>query len=190
MRKVILLMHVSLDGFVAGPEGEMDWINVESEMFDDVAKLTNEADTAIYGRVTFRMMENYWPTAGEKATATKHDIEHSRWANNAVKVVFSKTLKETAWKNTRIYHEDVAGEIAKLKAQPGMNMLLIGSPGLAQTFMRHNLLDEYRLYVNPIILGTGIPLFKHNSDRVNLTLKDIKQFHSGVLGLHYETRRK
>jgi dihydrofolate reductase len=189
MRRVILLMHVSLDGFVAGPNGEMDWINVESELFDQVGKLTNEADTAIYGRVTFQMMENYWPTAGEKATATKHDVEHSRWANNAVKVVFSKTLKETMWKNTRIFHENISDEIAKLKAQPGMNMLLIGSPGLAQAFMRQNLLDDYWLYVNPVILGTGIPLFKHNSEKVNLVLKNVKQFHSGVISLHYETKR-
>lgn len=194
MRKVVLLMHVSLDGFVGGPNGEMDWIHVDDEMFDTVGKLTDEADTAIYGRVTYEMMESYWPTAAEQPTATKHDIEHANWVNAAVKIVISKTLKETdpiviGWNNTRIIHDNLPGEIQKLKQQRGKNLLMIGSPTTVHSFMQHKLIDEYRLYINPVILGNGIPLFKWIKDRINLKLLEAKTFKAGVVGLHYETKR-
>src|SRR5258708_2542026 len=126
MRKVILLMHTSLDGFVAGPNGEMDWIVFDEELADDVGKLTDGADTALYGRITFQMMESYWPTAGQNPTATKHDIEHSNWVNNALKIVFSKSLKKTDWENTRIISDNITEEIPEIKKQPGKNLLLIG----------------------------------------------------------------
>ena len=193
MRKVVLLMHVSLDGFVGGPNGEMDWIHVDDEMFDTVGKLTDEADTAIYGRVTYEMMESYWPTAAEQPTATKHDIEHSNWVNAAVKIVISRTLKETdpiviGWNNTRIIHDNLPAEIQKLKQQPGKNLLMIGSPSTVHSFMQYGLIDEYRLYINPVILGNGIPLFKGIKDRINLKLIESKTFNAGVVRLHYEAK--
>jgi dihydrofolate reductase len=86
-------MHTSLDGFVGGPNGEMDWIDVDDEMFEYAGQRTREADTALYGRVTYQMMESYWPTAGDQPTATKHDIEHSKWYNSVAKVVVSRTMK-------------------------------------------------------------------------------------------------
>ena len=95
MRKIISFMHISLDGFVAGPNGEMDWIKVDQEIFDYVGKRISEGDTALYGRVTYQMMESYWPTAGDKPTATKHDIEHSKWYKKVHKVVLSKTMKDS-----------------------------------------------------------------------------------------------
>src|SRR5688572_4971006 len=93
MGRLVLFMHTSLDGFVAGPGGEMDWINVDEEMFDFAASRTNEADTALYGRVTFEMMEAYWPTAASQPNATKHDKVHSSWYNRVTKVVISKSLQ-------------------------------------------------------------------------------------------------
>jgi dihydrofolate reductase len=190
MRKVILLMHASLDGFVGGPNGEMDWIHVDDEMFDDVGKLTDEADTALYGRVTYQMMESYWPTAAEQPGATQHDIEHSNWTNNNLKIVFSKTLKATSWDKTRIISENIAGEIKKLKQQPGKNLLLIGSPRLVHYFTQQGLIDEYWIFVNPVILGNGIPLFKDIKDLIHLRHLDTKTFTSGVVGLHYELKSK
>jgi dihydrofolate reductase len=86
VRRLVLFMHTSLDGFVAGPSGEMDWIDVNEEMFDYAGQRTREADTALYGRVTYQIMESYWPTAGDQPTATKHDIEHSKWYNSVAKV--------------------------------------------------------------------------------------------------------
>lgn len=181
-------MHVSLDGFVAGPKGEMDWIKVDEELFEPVGKITEDADTAIYGRVTFKMMESYWPTAAEKPNATKHDIEHSRWANKALKVVFSRTLTHSGWHNTRFISDHLEEEILNLKRQSGKNILLIGSPGLVQTFMQLGLIDEYYIYLNPIILDKGIRLFEDVQHGIKLNLLEVINFKSGVVGLHYETR--
>src|SRR6476646_9876372 len=115
MRKIISFMHISLDGFVAGPKGEMDWIKVDEEIFDHVGKRINESDTALYGRVTYDMMENYWPTAGDQPNASKHDIEHSNWYKNAHKVVLSKTMKNNDLKNTSIISNNLSENINKIK---------------------------------------------------------------------------
>ena len=199
MRNVVLLEHMSLDGFVAGPNGEMDWILLDDEMFDDVSKITEDADTALYGRVTYQMMESYWPTAAEQPTATKHDIEHAHWVNNASKIVFSRTLKKTTWNNSRIriIHEQIEEEIKKLKQQPGKDLLMIGSPGIAQTFIQLGMIDVYYINVNPVILGSGIPLFNPGSAGTNpkdrnrnlLKLLESKTYNSGVINLRYETNR-
>src|SRR5689334_7976077 len=151
MRKVILLMHTSLDGFVGGPNGEMDWIHVDEAMFDLVGKLTDDSDTAIYGRVTFQMMEGYWPTAGDAPGASKHDKEHSDWTNQSLKLVLSKTLKSSNWQNTKFLDTIDPAEIKKIKSQPGKNLLMIGSPQTVHTFLHHDLIDDYWLFINPII---------------------------------------
>jgi len=190
MRKLILLMHTSLDGFVAGPNGEMDWIRFDEELADYVGKITDSADTALYGRITYEMMESYWPTAAESPTATKHDIEHANWVNNALKIVFSRTREKTNWKNTMIIKDDIAEKIADMKNQPGKNLLLIGSASITHVFMQHNLIDEYWINVNPVLLGEGTPLFTNISDRVNLKLVQAKTFAHGVVGLQYEVDGK
>jgi dihydrofolate reductase len=187
MRNVILLMHVSLDGFVAGPNGEMDWILVDDEeMWEYVNDLTNTADTALYGRATYEMMEGYWPTAAEQPGATKHDIDHGRWYNSAHKLVFSRTLAEGEQQNTRLIKEHIAEEIAHLKQQPGKNLVMFGSPSLAQTFMQLGLIDEYWLNVNPVILGSGISLFPGLKERILLKLVEARTFRTGVVGLRYQ----
>ena len=185
MRKVVWLMHVSLDGFVAGPNGEIDWILLDDEVFDDGRDLINAGDTALYGRVTYQLMESYWPTAADSPTATKHDIDHARWVNPALKVVFSRTLKKADWQNTRIVKDHIPEEIAKLKKQPGKNMILFASPSLASTFMNLDLIDEYWFNINPIILGKGKPLFKELGDMRKLKLLGSKTYKTGVVNLHY-----
>jgi len=185
MRNVILLMHVSLDGYVAGPNGEMDWIRLDDQMFDDVAALTDAADTALFGRVTYQMMEGYWPTAADNPGATKHDIDHARWVNSALKLVFSRTLEHAEWANSRIVRDNLPEEIARLKQQPGKNLLMIGSTAMAQEFMRLGLIDEYYLNVNPVVLGSGVPLFAGIQGALNLQLVRAKTYESGAVGLHY-----
>src|SRR5436189_1305887 len=111
MRKIISFMHISLDGFVAGPNGEMDWIKVDAELFDYVGKRISEGDTALYGRVTYQLMENYWPAAADKPAATRHDIEHSGWYKKIHKVVLSKTLKEKSLTNTKIISDNLPDSI-------------------------------------------------------------------------------
>ena len=186
MRNVILLMHVSLDGFVAGPQGEMDWIRFDSQLVDDVAELTDTADTALFGRVTYEMMAGYWPTAADSPAATKHDIDHARWVNHAPKLVFSRTLESVDWQHSRIVRDSFPEEIARLKQQPGKNLLMIGSTKTAHTFMQLGLIDEYRLNVNPVVLGGGSRLFPDIKDQLNLNLVSAKTYASGVIGLHYQ----
>ncbi|MCX6045556.1 MAG: dihydrofolate reductase family protein [Chloroflexi bacterium] len=185
MRNVILLMHVSLDDFVAGPNGEMDWIQMDEQVIDDVAELTDSADTALFGRVTYEMMAGYWPTAADAPTASKHDIDHARWVNPAPKLVFSRTLETVEWENSRIVRDNIPEEIQKLKAQPGKNLLMIGSTSTAHTFMQLGLIDEYRINVNPVVLGSGMPLFAGINEKIALRLLSAKTYACGVVGLHY-----
>jgi len=184
MRKIISFMHVSLDGFVAGPNDEMNWITVDEEIFDHIGKRISEGDTALYGRITYEMMEGYWPTAGDSPTASKHDIEHSKWYANVHKVVLSKTIKEDL-ANTTIISDNLSESINKLKQQPGEDILLFGSPTATHSLMQKNLIDGYWLFVNPVILGKGIPLFVGIKDKIKLKLLSTRQFSSGVTELSY-----
>ena len=185
MRKVISFMHVSLDGFVAGPNGEMDWIKVNEEIFDYVGKRISETDTALYGRVTYQMMENYWPGAGEKPNASKHDIEHSKWYNKVHKVVLSQTMQGANLAHTTMISDNLADRINEIKQQPGSEIALFGSPTATHALMQLDLIDGYWLFVNPIILGQGIPLFAGIKDKVRLKLLTTRQFTCGVTELNY-----
>ncbi|MEO8664500.1 MAG: dihydrofolate reductase family protein [Ignavibacteria bacterium] len=190
MRKVILLMHVSLDGFVAGPNGEMDWIIVNEEMYEGVNKILEDVDTPIYGRVTYGMMESYWPTIPSNPSSSALERKHAEWVEKVHKIVFSRTLDKVEWNNTRLIKENISEEMAKLKQKEGKNMMIFGSPGLSHTFMSLGLIDEYRLNINPVILGEGIPLFKNIDGKINLRLLESEQLKSGVVGLHYESVRR
>jgi dihydrofolate reductase len=188
MRKLIFFMHTSLDGFVAGLNGEMDWINVDDDMFDFVATITNKADTALYGRVTYEMMQSYWPTAGEQPNASKHDKEHSAWYNKVLKVVLSKTLSEKSLDNTIVIGDQLTENITKIKNQDGKNILIFGSPTASHSLLCLGLIDEFWLFVNPILLGNGIPLYKGVTETIKLKLIETKLFSCGVIALHYETK--
>jgi len=190
MRKIISFMHISLDGFVAGPNGEMDWIKVDEEIFDYVGKRVIEGDTALYGRVTYEMMESYWPTAGDKPNASKHDIEHSKWYSNVYKVVLSKTMKGAELSNTTIINDNLSDSINEIKNQGDKDILLFGSPTAAHSLIQQNLIDGYWLFVNPIILGQGIPLFADIKDKIKLKLLTTRQFTCGVTELNYTVDRQ
>jgi dihydrofolate reductase len=189
MRKAVISMHISLDGFVAGPNGEIDWILVDEEMFDYGSKLTDNADTALYGRVTYEMMEGYWPTAAEQPTSTRHDIEHSKWYNRVSKIVLSSSMKGHAPDNTTIINDNIDSEIMKVKQRPGKDIIIFGSPGACHSLMQHDLVDDYWLFVNPVLLGKGIPLFGNILEISKLKLLSTKTFQSGVICLHYERDR-
>jgi dihydrofolate reductase len=185
MKKLVLFMHTSLDGFVAGPNREIDWIKVDEEIFDYSAKFIDQADTALYGRVTYQMMENYWPTAANSPTATRHDKVHSKWYNNVAKIVVSKTMQQTNTGNTKFVGFDIPKEINRVKQKTGKDIILLGSPTIARMLTQEKLIDDYRLFVNPIILRNGISLFAGIKDIVQLKLLTTKIFSSGVIGLHY-----
>lgn len=192
MKKIISFMHISLDGFVAGPKGEMDWIKFDEELFDYVGKRISETDAALYGRVTYRMMEDYWPTAADKPTASKHDIEHSKWYSKAHKIVLSKSMKEAKLPDTTIISDNLPDKINEIKQSGGSKeILLFGSPSATHSLINMNLINGYWLFVNPVILGKGIPLFSDIKDKIKLTLlKTTRQFSCGVTELNYTVDRQ
>ncbi len=184
-------MHLSLDGFVSGPNGELNWVKVDDEIFDYVGKRISEGDTALYGRVTYQMMENYWPTAGDKPDATKHDIEHSKWYKKVHKVVLSKTIKDAGLTNTKVIGDNLSEQINEIKQQAGPDILLFGSPSATNSLIQLDLIDGYWLFVNPIILGRGIPLFAGIKDKIKLKLlPTTRQFACGVTELNYTVDRQ
>ena len=186
MRNLVAFMHVSLDGFVANARGEMDWITIDDEVFKDAITLADSADTALFGRVTYQMMESYWPTVLLSDSSTELELQHAKWMEDVNKIVFSETLEKVEWKNTRLINKNISQEIIGLKQHPGKKLMIFGSPRLTHSFMQWDLIDEYRININPVILGNGIPLFSVPS-RVALTLIGTKNFKSGVVGLHYKT---
>ncbi len=186
MRNLIFFMHTSLDGLIAGPNGEMNWIKVDEDIFDFVGTMTANADTALYGRVTYDMMQSYWPKAGEQPNASKHDKEHSAWYNKVSKVVLSRTISEKGLVNTTVISDQLVNNINKIKNQDGKNILIFGSPGASQSLLNEGLIDEFWLFVNPIILGKGMPLFKDIIGTTKLKLVASKTFACGVIALHFE----
>jgi dihydrofolate reductase len=190
MRKIISFMHVSLDGFVAGPNGELDWVKVNEEIFDYVGRRISEGDMALYGRVTYQMMEDYWPTAAEQPAATRHDIEHSKWYKKVHKVVLSKTMKGERLDNTTIISDNLPDNLNEVKQQGDKDILLFGSPTATHSLIQLNLIDGYWLFVNPVILGRGIPLFTDIKDKIKLSLLNTHPFASGVTELNYAVDRQ
>jgi dihydrofolate reductase len=190
MRKIVSFVHLSLDGFVASAEGGLDWVSISEELFDYVEQRILQTDTALYGRVTYQMMKGYWPTAAEKPNASKHDHEHSRWYKSARKVVLSKTLADNNDTNTKIIRSHLSDEITLLKQSAGSEILVFGSPSATHALMAENLIDEYWIFINPVLLGQGIPLFKNIQHRTALKLVKSNIFASGVVCLHYEVKRQ
>lgn len=156
------------------------------QFFND---LLSSADTLIYGSITYQLMESYWPPIVKKPTGEKVADEFAVLIDNISKIVYSRTLKKVDWKNSILKNEIIKEEILELKQQAG-KIILVGSPSLIVTFMKLNLIDEYRLCVHPIVLGSGLPLFKNVKDRVNLNLLKTKTFGSGAVILYYELAKK
>ena len=185
MAKLVSMMHISLDGFVARPNKSLDWVKVSDEMFGLAGERTANAKTAIYGAGTFQIMEAYWPTAADKADASKHDIEHSTWYKKVDKVVVSGSMRGQSLPGTTIISDDVAAQIAALKQDKEGEIISFGSPSLTGFLMQHNLIDEYWLLINPIILGEGLTMFKNPGSDVRLKLVSSDTFPGGVVCLHY-----
>lgn len=178
-------MHMSLDGFAAGPNGEMDWIRFDDDIFDYAGNRTNEADIALYGRVTWEIMEAYWPTAGQQPKASKHDIEHSTWYNQVQKFVVSGTKTGEDLPLTTFISGDLAAGIRALKNGEGKGIVMFGSPSVGRQLLQENLVDELWLFVNPILLGKGIPMFPDMEASLNLNLLETRVFGYGIVCLHY-----
>lgn len=182
MRKIILMMSVSVDGFIAGPNGELDWHLVDDELHTHFNDQLRRMSAFLNGRVMYELMAQFWPTADADPASTRPMIEFARIWRDMPKIVFSRTLKRAEW-NATVVRDVVQEQIQNLKAQPGGDMV-VGGADLAATFMRHDLIDEYRLYVHPVIIGQ--PLFRRADARINLRAPETRQFGNGVVLLGYE----
>ena len=185
MRKVNYSMLVSVDGFIEGPNRELSWHVIDEELHRFVNDQQSEFDTYLYGRRMYEVMM-YWETADTNPSAPAYELEFARIWKNMPKILFSKTLEQVQVQgNARLIRDNIAEEVTRLKAQPGKNMDL-GGPTLASTFMRLGLIDEYRLYVQPVVLGSGMPMFLPLGDAINLRLVETRTFGSGVVYLRYQ----
>ena len=186
MRKVLFFMFTSLNGYYERGREPGDWSNIDWHNFDDeMSTLSIEqiesVDTLLFGRVTYEGFASYWPTP-----AASEDAPVITAKMNALpKVVFSKTLATAEWSNSRVVHGDAADEVAKLKEQPGKDMIIYGSSDLAASLAERGLIDEYRIMVNPILLAEGKPLLKGLKRDVPLKLLEAKPFSNGNVLLTY-----
>jgi dihydrofolate reductase len=182
MRKVTYSMGVSLDGFVAGPDGEIDWSAPDEELHRFHNQQTREIGAHLCGRGLYETMV-YWETADENPSATEYELEFARIWKDLPKIVFSKSLAKVEG-NARLVRDGIAEEVAKLKEQPGKD-LAVGGAGLASSFAKLGLIDEYRLFVSPVVLGGGTPYFPALDDRINLELVETQTFGSRVVYMRY-----
>jgi dihydrofolate reductase len=185
MRKLIYAMMVSLDGFIEGPNRNLDWHIIDEELHQYINDQQVEVGAYLYGRRMYETMASYWPTAeAEDPTNPGYVLEFARIWKAMPKIVFSKKLDKVAW-NSRLVREDAAGEVLKLKAQPGKD-LSIGGANLAASLIKLDLIDEYQLFVQPVILGSGTPFFPPLEKRIDLKLVETHRFDSGVVLLRYQ----
>jgi dihydrofolate reductase len=183
MRKIIAAINMSLDGFC-----DHTAMMADDEIHQHYADLLSKADAILYGRITFQLME-YWPTVVANPTGNKSMDEFALIMDKIPKIVFSHTLKNTAWKTAKLANRAVEEEVSALKQQPG-NDILVGSRSLIIQLMKFNLIDEYQLCVHPVMAGGGLPLFEHLNDRTILTLIKTKTFRGGAVILYYEPAGK
>ena len=184
MRKLIAAINMTLDGFC-----DHTAMIADEEIHQHYNELLSNADTLIFGRITYQLMESYWPSVVKNPTGNKPMDEFAVLIDNISKIVFSTTLKNVDWKHTNLKKEIIKEDILELKQQAGKN-ILVGSPSLIVALTQLNLIDEYQLCVQPIVLGSGLPLFKNVKDRINLRLLKTKTFGCGAVTLYYEPAKK
>jgi len=184
MRKVILFNMVSLDGFFEDSKAALDWHIVDAEFVAFAIRQLDSIGTILFGRITYQMMASYWPTEA----AIQRDPVIARQMNQTPKIVFSTTLEAVPWENSTLVKQNPVAEVARLRQQPGKDMILFGSAKLAAVLARHGLIDEYRIVVNPIVLGSGHPLFPGVAARLPMKLLSTRVFGSGCVLLIYQPK--
>jgi dihydrofolate reductase len=168
---------MTLDGFFAGPNGELDWHLVDADFLEYAAEMLRSVDTILFGRLTYELMVAYWPSAPKDEIADK--------MNGLGKIVFSRTLAKVDWNNTTLVKGALIDEVSKRKRLPGKDMVVLGSASIASPLLEAGLVDDYRVILNPVLLGRGKPMFAGIEKRVSLKLLGTKLFGSGVVLLSY-----
>lgn len=185
MRNLISFNMMSLDGFFEGPNGELDWHNVDEEFNKFAKEQLDSADCLLFGRKTYELMAGYWPAEG----AIQDDPVIAKKMNSISKIVISKTLEKVYWNNTRLINDNVIEEIKNLKHHPGKDLFIFGSADMSAGLIPHHLIDEFRVIINPILLGKGNPLFRNINDKINLKLVKTRNFASGNVLLYYKMNK-
>lgn len=190
MRNLVVLLHTSLDGYVEGPNGAMDigFISYDSSLEKFANETLSTADTVLWGRHTYNMMHDYWPTMLNNPDVSEHERHHAKWINAIPKVICSNTLTDVTWHNSTLISGDITEKIRHLKHQDGQDIVVIGSPRLAQFLLHEKLVDKLGLTISPVLVGSGLRLF----DKVESDLELIKSetFDSGVLAVNYRVLSK
>jgi dihydrofolate reductase len=191
MRKLKMTMWATLDGYIAGANGEMDWIGAiyDAAMGQYEDGFVSAADTLLLGRTTYESFAGSWPYVPDRPGADPNEVAYARKLNAMRKIVFSKTLEKADWNNSTIMRDIVPAEIEKLKQEPGKDIIIYGSASIVQALTNLGLIDEYQILVHPFVLGAGKPLFANIEQRVNLKLVDSKTHPSGVVVLYYQPAR-
>jgi dihydrofolate reductase len=193
MRRIVTFNRVTVDGFFAAPDGNLDWVVPDLEVDKAGAEAIPNFDTILFGRRTYEMFEGFWPHTVDDSATNPHgggrqspEIRSmGRWINEATKVVFSRTRKDVTWKNSRLLREFEAREIKAMKSQPGKDMILFGSGSIASQLTQHGLIDEYQFVVSPIVLGSGKLLINDVSKSLRLDLVEAREYPSGNVMLRY-----
>ena len=184
MRKVIAAINMTLDGYV-----DHTAMIADDELHQHYNDLLKKADTILYGKITYQLMESYWPMVVKNPTGNKPTDEFGRLIDKITKIVFSHTLKNVNWENTTLAKKDIKEEVVELKNRDGQD-ILAGSRSLIVALLNLNLIDEFQICVQPIILGKGLPLLRNITDRINLKLLRTKTFSSGSIVLYYEPAKR
>ena len=179
MRKLILFNMVTADGYFEGMHEDISWHKVDEEVNEFITAQLRTTDTLLFGRKTYMVMENFWP----REEAFKEDPAVAEMMGDYLKIIFSTTMQKTGWKNTRLVNRNAVEEVEKLKKETGKDLFIFGSAELSNLLIQHRLIDEFRLMINPVILGNGRPLFKHRY--VNLQLLKARVFGNGNVLLCY-----
>ncbi|MBS1683812.1 MAG: dihydrofolate reductase family protein [Bacteroidetes bacterium] len=188
MAKLISSLLLTLDGYAAGPNGELNIFPVDKEFFDYSHKFTDRAGTALYGRRTFEIMNSYWPTAADAPDASDHDLRHAKWYNAVEKIVVSHSVAD-AGPGTRIIGADLTAQVHQLKQEKDKDIVMFGSPSTVRSLMALGLIDEYWLFVAPVVLGQGLPFFSTDVKRTDLQTVSSQKLSTGMVVLHLEPKK-
>ena len=185
MRKLVVFNQVTLDGYFTGPNGDLSWAHnaqEDAEWKAFVEENAKSGGTLLFGRVTYQMMVSYWPTPA----ARENDPIVAKAMNELPKVVFSRTLSEAPWNNTKLVKSDPAAEVRKMKNESGDAMIILGSGKIVSQLTQERLIDEYQVVVNPLVLGKGRTMFEGVDEQLRLKLADTRTFRNGNVLLRYE----
>lgn len=186
MRNLILWMSVSVDGYFEGPSRELDWHMVDEELHSYFNEQLGAMGAFLSGRITYDLMADFWPTVDADPSASGPLAEFAGIWRDMPKIVYSRTLESADW-NTTVVRDVIPEEVLDLKRQPGGDLVL-GGADVATSFVRHDLIDEYRLYVHPVLIGRGRALFPLSEAKIDLRLAETRTFGNGVVLLRYQRR--